>query len=103
MPVHRAGAEHWQGSGVVGHSGVQNLMLAARSLGIGSVPTTLHAQVLERVYALLGFRTTWNFTCASARLSARQLRSHAAPIDGRDDLLNRWGAAVPWAAETAAV
>src|SRR5215471_564560 len=29
---------------------VQNLMLAARALGIGSVPTTLHAQVLTRVY-----------------------------------------------------
>src|SRR5579872_2449002 len=33
---------------------VQNLMLAARALGIGSVPTTLHPQVMERVYALLG-------------------------------------------------
>ncbi len=33
---------------------VQNLMLAARALGIGSVPTTLHAQVMDRVYELLG-------------------------------------------------
>src|SRR5438067_9350658 len=33
---------------------VQNLMLAARALGIGSVPTTLHPQVMERVNALLG-------------------------------------------------
>ncbi len=33
---------------------VQNLMLAARALGIGSVPTTLHAQVMDRVYVLLG-------------------------------------------------
>src|SRR5262252_1955995 len=32
---------------------VQNLMLAARALGVGSVPTTLHPQVLERVYAML--------------------------------------------------
>src|SRR5262244_3852264 len=32
----------------------QNLMLAARALGIGSVPTTLHACVMERVYQLLG-------------------------------------------------
>jgi nitroreductase len=29
----------------------QNLMLAARALGIGSVPTTLHAEVMERFYA----------------------------------------------------
>src|ERR1700738_714320 len=33
---------------------VQNLMLAARALGIGSGPTTLHAQVLEGVLALVG-------------------------------------------------
>src|SRR5260370_434937 len=32
----------------------QNLMLAARALGIGSVPTTLHPKVMDRVYALLG-------------------------------------------------
>jgi nitroreductase len=40
---------------------VQNLMLAARALGIGSVPTTLHAQVLERVYALLGIPAELEF------------------------------------------
>ncbi len=33
---------------------VQNLMLAARALGIGSVPTTLHPDVTERVRVLLG-------------------------------------------------
>src|SRR5439155_538821 len=32
----------------------QNLMLAARALGICSVPTTLHAKVMDRLYALLG-------------------------------------------------
>lgn len=30
----------------------QNLMLAARALGIGSVPTTLHAQVMDRFKAM---------------------------------------------------
>jgi nitroreductase len=30
----------------------QNLMLAARALGIGSVPTTLHAEVMDRFYAM---------------------------------------------------
>jgi nitroreductase len=40
---------------------IQNLMLAARALGIGSVPTTLHAQVLERVYALLGIPQEMEF------------------------------------------
>jgi nitroreductase len=32
----------------------QNLMLAARSLGIGSVPTTLHAKVMDRFHAMFG-------------------------------------------------
>ncbi|MDQ6671120.1 MAG: nitroreductase family protein, partial [Chloroflexota bacterium] len=40
---------------------VQNLMLAARALGIGSVPTTLHAQVLPRVYDLLGIPRQMEF------------------------------------------
>ena len=31
---------------------VQNLMLAARALGIGSVLTTLHAQVADRIHEL---------------------------------------------------
>ena len=31
---------------------VQNLLLAARSLGIGSVLTTLHDDVIERVYTM---------------------------------------------------
>ena len=33
--------------------GMQNLMLAARALGIGSTLTTLHPQVMDRVYAML--------------------------------------------------
>jgi nitroreductase len=39
----------------LGHSvypAVQNLLLAARALGIGSVLTTLHPDVMERVHAL---------------------------------------------------
>lgn len=32
----------------------QNLMLAARALGIGSVPTTLHPQVMERFHEMFG-------------------------------------------------
>jgi nitroreductase len=34
--------------------GSQNLMLAARALGIGSVPTTLHASVMDRFHAMFG-------------------------------------------------
>jgi nitroreductase len=32
----------------------QNLMLAARALGIGSVPTTLHPSVMDRFHAMFG-------------------------------------------------
>jgi nitroreductase len=44
-------------SGVAASStfpGVQNLLLSARALGLGSVLTTLHPQVMERVNAMFG-------------------------------------------------
>jgi nitroreductase len=84
--------------------GVQNLMLAARALGIGSVPTTLHAQVLERVYALLGIPDDMEFHLCiplgypRGKFGPTQRRSTAETT-----YLNRWGATVPWPAETAAV
>lgn len=43
--------------------GVQNLLLAARALGIGSVLTTLHPEVMERVYALLAIPAEVQFHC----------------------------------------
>jgi nitroreductase len=91
-----------QGSSVI--PGIQNLMLAARALGIGSVPTTLHGQVLERVYALLGIPADMDFHLCiplgypRGKFGPTQRRSTAETT-----YLNRWGAAVPWAAETAAV
>jgi len=42
---------------------VQNLLLAARALGIGSVLTTLHPQVMERVYAMFGVPQEVEFHC----------------------------------------
>ena len=84
--------------------GVQNLMLAARALGIGSVPTTLHAQVLERVYALLGIPDDMEFHLC---IPLGYPRGNFGPTQRRSTAettyLNRWGAAVPWATETAAV
>jgi nitroreductase len=91
-----------QGSSVI--PGIQNLMLAARALGIGSVPTTLHGQVLERVYALLGIPADMDFHLCiplgypRGKFGPTQRRSTAETT-----YLNQWGAAVPWAAETAAV
>jgi nitroreductase len=84
--------------------GVQNLMLAARALGIGSVPTTLHAQVLERVYALLGIPAEMEFhLCIPLGYPRGKFGSTQRRSTAETTYLNRWGAAVPWAAETAAV
>lgn len=43
--------------------GVQNLLLAARALGLGSVLTTLHAEVMERVNAMFGVPDEIVFHC----------------------------------------
>jgi nitroreductase len=81
---------------------VQNLMLAARALGIGSVPTTLHAQVVERVYALLNIPAEMEFHLCiplgypRGRFGPTQ-RVPAAEVT----YLNRWAAPVPWAAAAA--
>jgi nitroreductase len=49
-----------------GHSvfpNVQNLLLAARALGIGSVLTTLHPEVMDRVYAMFKVPEQFVFHC----------------------------------------
>jgi nitroreductase len=77
---------------------IQNLMLAARALGIGSVPTTLHALVLDRVYALLGVPPEVEFHLCiplgypRGRFGPTQRRPTAETT-----FLNRWGGRVPWA------
>ena len=80
--------------------GVQNLLLAARALGIGSVPTTLHPQVLERVYDLLGIPATAECHLC---LPLSYPRGRFGPTQRRPTAettyLNRWGAPVPWAGE----
>jgi nitroreductase len=79
---------------------IQNLMLAARALGIGSIPTRLHPDVLERVYDLFGVPEGAYLHLmiplgypASPRafgLSRRLPTSETV-------FLNHWGDAVPWA------
>jgi len=77
---------------------VQNLMLAARALGVGSVPTTLHPQVTERVNALLGIPPDAELhLCVPlgyprGRFGPTRRRPTAETV-----YLNRWGAPVPWA------
>jgi nitroreductase len=77
---------------------VQNLMLAARALGIGSVPTTLHVQVLDRVYGLLGVPAEMAFHLC---IPLGYPRGNFGPTQRRPTAettyLNRWGSPVPWA------
>lgn len=80
--------------------GVQNLMLAARALGIGSVPTTLHPQVLDRVYALLGIPATAEFhLCIPLGYPRGRFGPTRRRPTAETTYLNRWGAPVPWAGE----
>ena len=81
---------------------VQNLMLAARALGIGSVPTTLHAQVLERVYGLLGIPVEMDFhLCIPLGYPRGRFGPTQRLATAETTYLNRWGAPMPWAAEAA--
>ena len=77
---------------------VQNLMLAARALGIGSVPTTLHPSVMERVHRLLGIppEVELHLCVPLGRPRGRFGPTARRPIS-ETTYLDRWGAAVPWA------
>lgn len=83
--------------------GVQNLMLAARALGIGSVPTTLHPQVLERVYDLLRIPETVEFHLC---IPLGYPRGRFGPTQRRPTTettyLNQWGTTVPWGNDSSA-
>jgi nitroreductase len=80
---------------------VQNLMLAARALGVGSVPTTLHPQVMERVYALLGIPADVEFHLC---IPMGYPRGNFGPTQRRPvaetTFLDRWDEAAPWATTT---
>jgi nitroreductase len=93
------GAGQGQASSVI--PAVQNLMLAARALGIGSVPTTLHATVMERVRALLGVPPEAELQLC---IPMGRPRGGFGPTQRRPThettYLDRWGAPVPWAPPT---
>ena len=76
----------------------QNLMLAARALGIGSVPTTLHPKVMDRVYALLGIPkdVTFHF-CIPLGYPEGTFGPNARRPTAETTFLDRWSGAVPWA------
>jgi nitroreductase len=78
----------------------QNLMLAARALGIGSVPTTLHPSVMAQVHALFAvppgltfhFCIPLGYPDEGARFGGSRRRPTAETT-----AWNHWGAPVPWA------
>jgi nitroreductase len=77
---------------------VQNLMLAARALGIGSVPTTLHAQVMDRVHALLGVPNEAEFhLCIPMGYPRGRFGPTRRKPTAETTYLNRWGDPPPWA------
>jgi nitroreductase len=76
---------------------VQNVLLAARALGIGSVLTTLHAKVMDRVYSLLGVPAEMKFHCA---MPLGYPRGAFGPTkrypSSHTTHWNRWDGATPW-------
>ena len=76
---------------------VQNLMLALRALGIGSVPTTLHPSVMGRFYALFGIPGDVGFWfCVPLGYPAGNFGPNVRKPTSETTFLNRWGGAVPW-------
>lgn len=77
--------------------GVQNLLLAARALGLGSVLTTLHPQVMERVNAMFGVPEDMVFHCC---IPLGYPRGKFGPTSrlptSATTSWDRWGAAPPW-------
>ena len=87
-------------SGVAASStfpGVQNLLLSARALGLGSVLTTLHPQVMERVNAMFGVPENMVFHCC---IPIGYPRGKFGPTSrlptSATTSWERWGQPPPW-------
>ena len=87
-------------SGVAASStfpGVQNLLLSARALGLGSVLTTLHAEVMERVNAMFGVPEEMVFHCC---IPIGYPRGKFGPTSrlptSTTTSWDRWGQQPPW-------
>lgn len=77
---------------------VQNMMLAARALGIGSIPTTLHPSVMDRVHAMFGIPedATFHF-CVPLGYPRGSFGPNVRRPTSETTFLDRWGGPVPWA------
>jgi nitroreductase len=75
----------------------QNLMLAARALGIGSVPTTLHAKVMDRFRAMFQIPADMTFHfCIPLGYPEGNFGPNRRRPTTEVTALNRWGAPLPW-------
>jgi nitroreductase len=78
---------------------VQNLMLAARALGIGSVPTTLHPSVMDRFRAMFGIPSEVSFHfCIPLGYPRGSFGPTTRRPTAETTYLDRWGQEVPWTA-----
>jgi nitroreductase len=76
---------------------VQNLMLAARAIGIGSVPTTLHPSVMDRFHEMFDIPDDVGFHfCVPLGYPRGNFGPTNRKPTSETTFLNRWGGAVPW-------
>jgi nitroreductase len=77
--------------------GVQNMLLAGRSLGIGSVLTTLHPKVMDRVNAMFNVPEDMAFICC---IPLGYPRGNFGPTSrlptSETTYWDQWGAPPPW-------
>lgn len=76
---------------------VQNLMLAARAIGIGSVPTTLHPSVMDRFREMFDIPDDVGFHfCVPLGYPQGNFGPNVRKPTTETTFLDRWGAPVPW-------
>jgi nitroreductase len=75
----------------------QNLMLAARALGIGSIPTTLHPSVMDRFHAMFDIPQDVSFHfCIPLGYPRGSFGPTSRKPTSETTYLDRWGGSVPW-------
>ena len=76
---------------------VQNLMLAARAIGIGSVPTTLHPSVMDRFRQLFDIPEDTGFHfCVPLGYPQGNFGPNVRKPTADTTFLNRWGTPIRW-------
>jgi nitroreductase len=76
---------------------VQNMTLAARAVGIGSVPTTLHPTVMDRFRAMFGIPDTVGFHfCVPLGYPQGHFGPNRRRVTSETTFLDRWDRPVPW-------